>query len=439
MGISSRVLPLKQRRLPCLMAGLLGVLAGCVTVDPPPDLSSARRDELRSVAIVPAQYGPQTDFLISWRHKEGAAGKQAAVTAAGAAAATAAAATSPLGPIAVVTGAVVGATMIIREAVVTGQGTLPASTAAEIESAISKAVAARDVQAGLAEQLAKMVEADPQVRLAAIVVAGPVEAESRPDYASLRDAGVGAVVETAISELGFEGCIAHDSECSAPHVLFLFVRARTRLVRVADGAVLLERPVQYRSGHHELSYWLADGGRQLGDEIERANRTLAETLYDEIFLITPIALPNPSGSRCWLEPIYPKFDMIHGSRVDSLQPTLRWTAFPRDIDRAKLDPAVLNMIRNVAYDLRIWDETTYLRSGVPYERWRNQVVYERTGLDAPQHTLEIPLAPGVRYYWSVRARFVIDGRQMATRWARRHDCFSDEVRFGLNDMDTPRP
>ncbi len=438
VGILSQVLPSKQRMLPCLMAGLLGVLAGCATVDPPPDLSAARRDDLASVAVVHAQFQPQAEFLVSWRHKEGAAGKQAALTAAGAAAGTAAAATAWLGPVAVVSGAIAGAAMVIREAVVTEKNILPASTAAELESAISTAIAGQNVQAGLAGQLAKMVEVDPQVRLAVVSVAGPVDAEARPDYASLRNSGVGTVIETAITEIGFEGCIAHDWECMPPHVLYLIVRAQARLVRVTDGTVLLERPLEYKSGHHELSYWLADGGRSLGDEIGRAIRTLAESLHDEIFLITPIALPNSSGSGCWLEPIYPKFDFMHGSRVDSLQPMLRWSAFPRDIDREKLDPEVLSRISNVVYDLRIWDESAYLRAGVPWERWRNQVVYERAGLEAPQHTLEMPLEPGVRYYWSVRARFVIDGRPMATRWARRRDCFSDEVVFGLHDMDTPK-
>jgi hypothetical protein len=95
-------------------------------------------------------------------------------------------------------------------------------------------------------------------------------------------------------------------------------------------------------------------------------------------------------------------------------------------------------ISYVTYDLRIWDESVYVRNGVPWERWRNRVVYGRTDLEAPQHTLEVPLTPGKRYYWAVRARFVVDGRPMATRWSRRNGCFSDEVRNGFHEMDTPK-
>jgi hypothetical protein len=77
----------------------------------------------------------------------------------------------------------------------------------------------------------------------------------------------------------------------------------------------------------------------------------------------------------------------------------------------------LQKIGDVTYDLRIWDESVEVRNSVWTERWRSRIVYERRGLVAPQHTLEVPLAPGSRYYWSVRARFMVDGRSMATRWA----------------------
>jgi hypothetical protein len=438
MKSSHKRLTVGRRFLLCLVSGVPGLLASCVTADAPPAPSSAIRDGLRSVAIVPAQYAPQTDFLISWRHKEGATGKQAVLTTAAATATTAAASTAWLGPFAALTGAIAGGAMVVRSSLGTAQGIVPASTAAELESAISNAVSGLEAQSALAGQLAKMVEAEPTVRVAAVSGAGPGEPQARPDYAQLRTSGVDAVVETAINEIGFEGCIAHNRECSPPHVLYLFMRAQARLVRVEDGAVLFERDLEYKSGHRALEYWLADDGRSLGEELEQADRALAETVYDEVFLRTPVELPNSGGTDCWLQPLYPKFDMIHGARVEALQPTLRWTAFPRDIDREKLDPAVLNKISNVTYDLRIWDESTYERYSVPYERWRDRVIYERMDLEAAQHTLDVALAPGSRYYWAVRARFVVDGRPMATHWSRRRGCFSDEVPWGLHAFDTPR-
>jgi hypothetical protein len=122
MQLSGKAITARQRMLLCLMAGSPGLQVSCVTVGVPPVPSQAVRDHLGSVAVVPAQYAPQTEFLISWRHKEGATGKQAALTAAGA----------------------------------------TAATAAEIESAISTAVAGLDVQSALAGRLAKLVAADPR-------------------------------------------------------------------------------------------------------------------------------------------------------------------------------------------------------------------------------------------------------------------------------------
>lgn len=425
----------------CLASAALSLQGGCVTTAVPTAPSQTVRDNIGVVAIAPARYAPQSNFLINPRHKEGAVGKQAALVAAGGTAAAVAASTAWLGPVGVLAGVLATGVMTVREALVTSAGIVPADTAAGIESAIDEAVAGLDVQNALAGRLAAMMKTDPVIRLAAVSAAGPDGMEAHPDYAQLRAADIDTVIETAITAIGFDGCITHDWECPPPPVLHLYLRAQVRLVRVADGAVLFERPLEYKSGNHELAYWLADGGRLLGEEFEAAYRALAETVYDEVFLITTIELPfiaNSWETHCWLEPLYPEFQTFHGYRVDTLQPTLRWTAFPRDIDRRELAPAVLQKISDVTYDLRIWDESVELRNSVWTERWRDRLVYERTGLTSPQHTLEVPLARDSRYYWSMRARFVVDGRSMTTHWARRVGCFSDKLFLGNFEFDTPK-
>ncbi|HEX4899335.1 MAG TPA: hypothetical protein VFV61_02325, partial [Pyrinomonadaceae bacterium] len=118
---------------------------------------------------------------------------------------------------------------------------------------------------------------------------------------------------------------------------------------------------------------------------------------------------------------------------------MRWTAFPREIDREKLDRVILRKIGGVTYDLRIWDEDADQRLDRPWNlQWRNRLVYERTGLAAPHHTLEVPLAPASRYYWSARARFVVDGRTMVTRWMRMSKCFSNDLFLGYPYFNTSK-
>jgi hypothetical protein len=62
----------------------------------------------------------------------------------------------------------------------------------------------------------------------------------------------------------------------------------------------------------------------------------------------------------------------------------------------------------VSYDLRIWEAERCERS---------RLVYERSGLAAPEHRLETSLAPAQRYFWSFRARFIVDGLPIVTEWA----------------------
>jgi len=307
---------------------------------------------------------------------------------------------------------------------------VPANVALDIESAIDKAVTALDVQNTLAGQLEMRLKSDPRIRLATVVAAGPDRPAAHPDYSQLRDKGIDTVIEVVISEIGFDGCITHNRECKPPHTLYLSMRGQARMVRVADGTSLFEWPLDYSSGAHELTKWQADGGRLLGEELELAYRDLSERVYDEAYLITPIALPFVSnmwaGNKCWVEP-------LSVSGTDTLQPTLRWTSFPGEIVRQKLDPAVLQKIGNVTYDLRIWDEDIDQGNEPWYWRWRNRLIYERTGLAAAQHTLEVPLAPASRYYWSVRAQFVVDGQPMATRWMRASKCFSYDLSYGTGN------
>jgi hypothetical protein len=63
---------------------------------------------------------------------------------------------------------------------------------------------------------------------------------------------------------------------------------------------------------------------------------------------------------------------------------------------------------NIAYDLRIWSSV----DGAPVD-----LVYERQGLPQPQHRVATALEPGSTYLWSVRTRYVADGRTLVTRWS----------------------
>lgn len=121
------------------------------------------------------------------------------------------------------------------------------------------------------------------------------------------------------------------------------------------------------------------------------------------------------GAVIGLRPEYPPIGQLFGKtgydfvEVDSLQPTLRWEAFPRARDRAA-DKDTLDGLATVAYDLQIW------RAGYTFQ-YPAERVYAKRGLTEPYHRVEQPLAPATRYSWTVRARFQVNGKPRVTEWS----------------------
>jgi len=100
--------------------------------------------------------------------------------------------------------------------------------------------------------------------------------------------------------------------------------------------------------------------------------------------------------------------------VSTLQPTLRWEPIPGvhydhwTLEEQPFITADLAHVTNVSYDLRIWKTD----GGPPV-----MLVYEQDAIRDTAHKLETPLAPSSLYYWSVRARFDLDGKTRISEWS----------------------
>lgn len=137
-----------------------------------------------------------------------------------------------------------------------------------------------------------------------------------------------------------------------------------------------------------------------------------------------IGVAGCAASFSGLRPEDPKPNSFSGpntfSKVDSLQPTLRWEAFPRLQDREANPEGVLSRISNVTYELKIWRvkaNNDFFKFG-PYVSSDNvsDLVYERRGLTEPYHKVEHPLEPSTYYFWTIRARFELDGQPGIIQW-----------------------
>ena len=434
------------------LVAVLAIASGCAMAPSPP--STEIRERLGAVAIAPAQYVPQSNFATFAKSKPAGAAKGATEGAAGSALLLGALGATATGYAAVTLAFMAPYVIVVTAAATAAHGArtaLPAEKAQEIETTLNDALAKLDAQRELAERLAAIVKSETWVQLSPVEAKGPAGMTDSPAYAALGPAGVDTVIEIAVREIGLHRCESvdiygnpNDLRCPPGFrrkaMVSLYMLARARLVRVSDGAEIFARQFRYASAHRDFAQWAADGGQMLASEFEGAYRAIAERINDELLLVAPFELPNLTGlealpdnplyGMCGLVPVYPKAEptsisealvisftrhddlcLMHPVRfgtVDSLRPTLRWSAFPRELDREKLPSALVEKISDVTYDLKIW-EAERCEGG--------RLVYERTGLPFPEHRLETPLAPALRYFWSFRARFTVDDRPMATDWA----------------------
>jgi hypothetical protein len=212
----------------------------------------------------------------------------------------------------------------------------------------------------------------------------------------------------------------------------LYLAARVRALRAADGAELYRAQYAHHGPRLKLEDWAGGGGDRLLRALDAGYRTLAAHIADSIYLLYPF----PSQEAGWagtlaaafgLAPIDPPTrgtptgmsltERIEWPGVASLQPLLRWEAFPRPADRAAA-PAEMARVANVTYELVIARE----RNLAPAE-----IAYSRGGLPAPEHRLETALEPGAHYYWAVRAHFELDGRARVTGWSSTNYVARDSV------------
>lgn len=205
----------------------------------------------------------------------------------------------------------------------------------------------------------------------------------------------------------------------------LYMEGRVRVLRAADGAELYRAQYVHHGARLKLEEWAANSGERLLRALDAGYATLASHIADSVYLLYPF----PSQEPGWAGTLAPAFGLApidpttRGTAtgvslserfewvgVESMQPMLRWEPFPRAADLAAA-PAEMSRVKDVSYELVIARE----RNLAPAE-----TVYRRSGLPRPEHRLDRPLESRARYFWTVRARFELDGRPRVTGWGSTH-------------------
>jgi hypothetical protein len=254
--------------------------------------------------------------------------------------------------------------------------------------------------------------------------AGPAAPGDIPDYESFADK-VDSVLEIDIVRVDASTSGSTDIPVSFD------IEARTRLLDVRDGRTLYSHDAHYVTPERTADQWLAENGKLLQDALPAAVKDIVvrtlDAILDEIMIyrpafatkvgyfdglvpgyaLRPVEPPlrlKPFGHMFKSEDYCDSGGVTYGwlelYHLESLQPTFRWEAMPREFDLPLGDGP--GQAHDIRYDFRILDG-----SGK---------AYVRDGLKEPLHTLDEPLAPCGEFRWTVRARFTLDGAPRATEW-----------------------
>ena len=306
-----------------------------------------------------------------------------------------------------VVGGVVGA--------VTAPGSGEVRTA---ETSISTALSTKTIQEALRGQVVGAASSN-GTSLVSVPPESAQAAAQLLDYRNLSVAGVETVLEVTLVKVGTGSLTLMGTETGGNvfnQPAFLSMTAHVRLIRTSDNTELFATDYVYLGEKLKLSEWSANQAEPLLHALEVGYKTLGSHIYDNVFLLYPtVNSAGPFKTAVGLAPLNPKLSGIladdslfltNWTTVESLRPTLSWQAFPRGIDFAAAAEE-MGSVKNVRYDLVVAREHNLAPA---------EVVYRREVLKEAMHTIEIPLKPATRYFWTVRARFEFEGRERVTVW-----------------------
>jgi hypothetical protein len=240
------------------------------------------------------------------------------------------------------------------------------------------------------------------------------------------DSKAASTIELGITELRAE---TPGSE-ALPYRFVLTVRGR--LVDRVSGKVLDTFAHGEPTEQFTLAQWTEDDGRRVGEQLRLAARRGVEAFVDEWVLVYR---GEPSGSAkadsdafrrsipaYVLEPLQPTAAESAEARARQFSPftptqdpqaaSFRWQPAPRSFAETGVP---LDRLVNLRYELRIFSATPDPKHDALYVA--GPLLYTYRDIPGPSFKLPAALRPCGKYYWTVRAMFLLDGQPRATEWA----------------------
>jgi len=269
------------------------------------------------------------------------------------------------------------------------------------ESSVAPVLGANIMQDALRDAIVVAAQSDGiKLKTAAPVIIKDGEAE--PDYRSLAARGVDTVLEVTLDQVFHEPAV--NRKLNLDPVLPLEMTVHVRLIKTGDNSRLFSGDYSYHGKRYRYTEWAVNNGDRLTSALKNGYESLGRDISERIFLLYPFAdrMGKGESGNCGLGALGPKDGMAW-----DLSPLLSWQSFPRESDIGA-DVQDLKRVKNVSYELVVG-------SGDNGET--PDMFYRVKGLTETSHKLPMRLNPNTRYFWSVRARFELNGRQRVTDWA----------------------
>jgi hypothetical protein len=158
---------------------------------------------------------------------------------------------------------------------VKGAEAIPESTAAEIEIALSHAIAAHELQTDLRQRMLRHISG---ASVGIDLGAEATQPADLSDYTSAADGSIDAILELSLTQVGFTGGGGEDPALS------LVITARASLIGMSENQVLwdVER-VAYISEPAAFSLWTAGDSGLMQAEIDNGLEAVASQLGEALF------------------------------------------------------------------------------------------------------------------------------------------------------------
>lgn len=433
-----------RTKLTLLILMTCTLLMSCASQPRKPPLDNVER--YGTVAIVPAKYQPETQF-ITFARGPVSGGIKGGLEGAGAGFMIGFEATgyNPIG--AILTGILLSPVTIPLGVAGGVNIHTPEDLALRMEQLLKKAVSDEKMSVRVSEMVAKNAVYMPQVLQKIEFDKGPEKISSAPSYSSLVNENIDTVLEIGMLRAGFKLGNKRDT-------IRLYMDAQARLINVLNNDIIAQHEFSFESRDKTIAGWRSNGGKALHAAFSNGYRELGERVFANL-LEQPPYWPfrtnvlyydkKDKEAYCWLKPIQPQCDYIDKKTKNVLglkilikeaettftpieisQTPLTWQPFPRQQDLVDKNMEALNKITDISYDIRIWN-------------WNDSncdaLVYERVQLPKPEHLLETKLKPGGKYCWSFRARFLFNDKPQFTGWSYSALPHYNYDEHGINPLD----